>query len=967
MTVSRENSMKDFLIAGTDPDVVEWYERLPAIAEDLHFGLFEEDVVVFDTETTGFSPAKSDLIEIAALRMRGNEQIAEFHTFANPGSPIPEEITSLTGIVQKDVEGAPTPHEAVALFAEFVGESALVAHNADFDRSFIMKYAKAGQFAGVWLDSLPLSQIVLPRFKSHRLADLASAFSLSSPSHRAMDDTVALGQLWRILLAGLVTMTPGLAGRIAELSPEVNWPLRPLFKQAAQERPGIDFSLLESRKERTKPLALPPRLDADDVALSFSNDRVIDEAFSESGFVGSMYSGFEPREEQRAMAQEVAASLRQGDIRIIEAGTGVGKSMAYLVPAALGAQANSITMGVATKTNALMDQLMYHELPRLGEALGGLNYVALKGYDHYLCLRKLGHLARSNKDGSAKAIAKIAMLLHFTAQTSQGDIDSINVSWRLFPRSSILANPHDCLKKRCPFYPRLCYLHGARRAAASADIVVTNHALLFRDMETDNGILPPIRHWIIDEAHSVEGEARRQLSCSANSRNLDMAFFRITTNRGGVISSIRKKAPSLEGGNMLFNLTNDIENRIGNIHLVAADFFAQIAEIPSKEAHDLGSYRTVTSWISSEMRKGPHWEAVCKPGAKLTNDLKSLNGRLAHLITMLEQFEGEFANQLAELSTITMEIQSMIEALNLVLDGSNADYVYSIHINQSPPRESQALEAMRLDIGETLAAELYPNIRSLIYTSATVATGEREPFGHFMRATGLDRVEDKAVHAAQFASSYDFDHKMSILLPTNMHDPREAAYHDDLTKLLYDVHVAMGGSVLTLFTNRLEMEKQFEKLRPLLAEAGIEVIAQKLGQGTKTLRDKFVENKDLSLFALKSFWEGFDAPGETLRCVVIAKLPFARRDDPLSQEREARDSSAWFKHSLPEAIVELKQAAGRLIRNSTDCGWLVIADARLRTARYRESFLRAMPTHDIRVLPLNEIVRLMETSEPGLV
>ena len=552
MDVSREIQLDEFLIAGTDADVARMYRQLPEHARDLQFGLVEDEVVVLDTETTGLNPSSCSLLEIAAIRMRGNEFVDEFHTFVDPGHAVPEEITELTGITQADVTDAPSPREAVAALAEFAGNRNLVAHNAGFDRDFVMRQAEPGALPGEWVDTLALSQIVLPRLKSHRLVDLSAAFGLHAPSHRAMDDTICLGALWRILLAGIQAMTPGLAAAIAGLSPKTDWPLRPYFAQAALEHPGVDFSLRRNRTERTQASALPPRPDADEVPLSFCDEARIDGAFSPTGTLGAMYPGYEERPEQLAMAQEVAACLREGDIRVIEAGTGVGKSMAYLVPIAFGARENKVTMGVATKTNALMDQLVYHELPRLRDALGGdLSYVALKGYDHYLCLRKLEHAVRSHQDDECNVINMTATLLSFTAQTSQGDLDALNISWVRLPRADIQANANDCLKKRCPYFPRRCFLHGARRAATSADIVITNHALLFRDMQADNGILPPIRHWVIDEAHGVEGEARRQLSSSITSRELELELGRIVNPKSGITARVRKQADKLEGGVML--------------------------------------------------------------------------------------------------------------------------------------------------------------------------------------------------------------------------------------------------------------------------------------------------------------------------------------------------------------------------------------------------------------------------------
>lgn len=969
MVVSREIRLNEFLIAGTEDDVSNMYRQLPEHARELQFGLIEDEVVVLDTETTGLNPSSCSLLEIAAIRMRGGETVGTFQTFVDPGRAIPAEITELTGITQADIAGAPTPREAVEALAEFAGDCNLVAHNASFDQQFIMRQANPGELPGQWIDTLSLSQIVLPRLKSHRLLDLAAAFGLSTPTHRAMDDTVALGTLWRILLAGIQAMTPGLAARIAELSPQTDWPLRPYFAQAALEHPGVDFSLRRNRTERTQGTSLPPRPDADDIPLSFCDESRIDEAFSPTGALGSMYSDYEERQEQLGMAHEVASCLREGDIRVIEAGTGVGKSMAYLVPVAFGAHENKVTMGVATKTNALMDQLVYHELPRLNSVLGQeLSYIALKGYDHYLCLRKLEHMARADQGDNCDVISMIATLLNFTAQTSHGDLDALNISWVRLPRGDIQANANDCLKKRCPYFPRRCFLHGARRAATSADIVVTNHALLFRDMQADNGILPPIRHWIIDEAHGVEGEARRQLSSSITSRELEITLGHLSNPKSGIMARVRKRADKLEGGDMLYGVTADIENRIGQIQLVAAEFFTALTELPSPNARDRGSYNIVTVWISDEMRQGHAWRELCVPGTKLADLLWGLNGRLADLISMLEQFEGEFVNQLAELSGITANVKGAVDALRLILDGTDERYVTSLQIDRNPRYPMQALEAMRLDIGESLATDLYPQTRSLVFTSATLATAEREPFAHFLRATGLDRVTDKPVYTSIFASGYDYDHNMSVLLPSDMPEPNAPDYHEAFAQLLYEVHVAMGGSVLTLFTNRREMESFYRELKPRLANEGIDLIAQTRGTSTKSLRDRFLSDRSLSMFALKSFWEGFDAPGDTLRCVIIARLPFSRPDDPIAREREARDGrAAWGRYSLPEAVMDLKQAAGRLIRNSTDSGWLVLADARLQTKNYAKSFLRAMPTQDIRTLTISEIARLMETQEPGSV
>lgn len=968
MKESNDMRLNEYLIAGTDADVAELYGKLPQYAEEMRFGLVENEVVILDTETTGLDPTRSALIEIAAVRMAENDIVARFETFVNPGCSIPPEITELTGITTTDVQGAPSPREAVAQLAEFAESCDLVAHNASFDRDFIMRQAEPGAFGGAWVDTLALSQIALPRLKSHRLIDLVRAFGIPvMPSHRAMDDTLALARLWRILLAATQCMTPGLAAYIAGLSPQTPWSLRPYFSQAAQASPGADFSLKRIRSARTQPLVLPPREDADEVPLSFCDEAQVKAAFSPGGLVDAMYPSYEQREEQLEMAAEVAASLQAGDFRVIEAGTGVGKSMAYLVPLALGARDNKITMGVATKTNALMDQLVYHELPRLKRVFEHeLTYVALKGYDHYLCLRKLESMARNSEEDGVDVIQMIATLLNFTAQTSHGDLDALNLHWYGLPRAEIQANPHDCLKKRCPFFPRRCFLHGARRFASSADVVVTNHALLFRDMQADNGILPPIRHWVIDEAHSVESEARRQLSHAVTARDLEATLGRISNPRGGLCVQIRSQATKLEGAGPLHGITVDIDGRAERIRMLASGFFLQIKELDVSDDSGSGSYDLVTLWVNEQLRKSDEWQLLCTQGFALSDDLKGLTGRLSDLVSMLEQYEGSFASQIADLSSIASDLRSAAETLRLVLEGSDKSFVYSVHFDRNPNRTAEALEAMRLDIGETLVQEFYPQERSLIFTSATLATAEKDPFAHFLRATGLDRVVNKSVHTCILTSGYDYDRNMTVLLPSDMPEPNSPQYRREFARLLRELHVAMGGSVLTLFTNRREMEAFYRELKPLLAEDGIELVAQSRGSNAKALRDRFLADKDLSLFALKSFWEGFDAPGDTLRCVIIARLPFSRPNDPIMREREVRAGrTAWRRYALPEAVMDLKQAAGRLIRNSTDSGWLVLADARLQTKNYASSFLRAMPTSDIRTLTIDEIAQVMRSEEPG--
>ena len=385
-----------FLVPGTDEDIEASYRTLAERALTTTFG-FDDEIAVVDIETTGYDPDRDRIIELAAAIMRGPEIVGTFSMLVDPLVPIPSEITKLTGITDEMLAGQSSVESAVFRLVEFIGDRDIVAHNASFDRSFIERVAGRGALRGAWIDSLQVVRIGLPRLRSHRLTDLAAAFGVTpkDAAHRALPDVEALAAVWRIALVGLSDLPPGLLHRLTELEAEVVWPVRSVLSRvAAAAPPGSFFDLKETRRRRVAADKSEALHDAAEIECSCPLPAAVLSEFSEDGIAGRMYEGYEARAEQLEMAGAVLEAFGTRTHAAIEAGTGVGKSVAYLVPAALYSLENRVGVGVATKTNALMDQLVYHELPKLNAALGGeLRYVALKGYDHYPCLRKLERYA----------------------------------------------------------------------------------------------------------------------------------------------------------------------------------------------------------------------------------------------------------------------------------------------------------------------------------------------------------------------------------------------------------------------------------------------------------------------------------------------------------------------------------------------------------------------------------------------
>jgi ATP-dependent DNA helicase DinG len=379
------------------------------------------------------------------------------------------------------------------------------------------------------------------------------------------------------------------------------------------------------------------------------------------------------------------------------------------------------------------------------------------------------------------------------------------------------------------------------------------------------------------------------------------------------------------------------------------DFVKDLASLTGQSEYDAAEL-----WVTGATRETGPWGVVASTGASLAKRLEAMLTDGRELITLLEELGPEFTDGRADLVGLLSRLAEQRAGLVAVLDGEDEALVYSVELDRRRERDVEKLVAERLDVGEVLVDDLYPRVQSVVFTSATIATGES--FEHFAHSVGLDRLGDEAWRHLRLASSYDFERQMAVFVPTDMRLPAERGYLADLEALIESVHVSMGGSVLTLFTNRRDMEHLYAILEPRLERDGIALLCQKRGTSAKRLRDEFLADERLSLFALKSFWEGFDAKGDTLRCVIVPKLPFGRPTDPLAQEREQREGrTAWRRYTLPEAVIELKQAAGRLIRSKTDAGCLVIADSRVISKPYGRDFLAALPVADIERMPSDAV------------
>jgi ATP-dependent DNA helicase DinG len=546
----------------------------------------------------------------------------------------------------------------------------------------------------------------------------------------------------------------------------------------------------------------------------------------------------------------------------------------------------------------------------------------------------------------------LAQLIAWVSQAPWGELTALNLPLARRAQRAYAASAADCTRRKCGYYP-FCYLHGARRHAKSAHIVVTNHALLLRNSAAEGRILPPIRFWLVDEAHNIEAEARKQLTRVFDERELS-ATLRLLTGSRSLPARLLKSVTGLMATadqEKVEECAQTLRKELKQAVTLADTFFAYAQDLREyfgserDNAYSTDEQQALNLWIGAELRESASWGA-------LTNVGRTLYALLDATVKAGKDLQSWYSTGLAEAAApseftdfgaLLLDLEEQTETLALAISEPEENRVYSLHLSREWKGQSNALlEIAHLELGEQIAEEFLATTRSAIFTSATLAVGDS--FKRFVSATGLATLPNERWETLQLSSSYDLAALMRLFVPNNLPEPNDASWLSELQAFLNSVHTTLGGGVLTLFTSRRDLVACRDALAESLAATGLDVLAQDGVLSNRTLQERFVADHTSSLFATKSFWEGFDAGGDTLRCVIIPKLPFGRPDVPLARERNAvYGRSAWARYDLPDAILELKQAVGRLIRSSSDVGCVILADTRLLTKNYARRVIDSLP------------------------
>ncbi len=882
--------------------------------------------VAIDLETTGLNYRSDRITEIGLVYFSNGEVLKEYSSLVNPGRSIPPEVTDITGIDDEKVKDAPTFRSIADKVLEFIGNRYLCGHSVDFDFTFLnneLKRLKLEPIKNKRLDTASLSRLVLDGLSGYSLENVCRYLGVDlKNAHRALDDARACGYAADRMIPILNKYDRQLLARMAAFAPPS------VLKDILRIKSGSEPVLAIQGAVPVK----APKLKKTEETQPVSESE-IEAMFSENGRLSEIIKGYTFRECQLNMAKRVGEALNTGGHLITEAGTGTGKSFAYLIPSAIWTVKNSERVFVATRTRNLQDQLVNKEIPDLRKAAGEkLRYSVLKGRGNYICLNRWEKLI-NGKLGKVTARERFGFLpvMRWLHETSTGDIEELgqfNNNWFRRVWSLVSADYHGCSGRNCDWYNQ-CFLQNARKKAASSHIVVINHALFFSDLCSSASFLGKPGALIVDEAHHLESEGHRYLRVELDNRRVDTLAEDITS-----FSSVYVK----EGGKKFSGMIKKFRKN-------GTEF---LSEFSKRVILENGSDETAFA-----LGYGSDFKEKLQYYSGFTIAVKEIEDKLRDIITEYREKDLEDSDSFNELKKLVDRISQLRADITYLVAADTPDHVFWAEGNTD--KGWIKIIGVPLEIGDILSA-VWNDLPS-IHTSATLSIEGR--LDYFKMKTGLDKVE---TIEDVFDSPYDTGNVMRAVMDPGKR-PGEKEFENGIADIISFLMQELRKNTLVLFTSNDMMKKTADSIkeRRLLSD-DVQLLIQNLSGNRNLLIDKMNADENTLLFGTSSFWEGIDAPGKACEIVVIPRLPFSVPTHPLtkalSDKAEQEYGNSFTGFSLPEAVIRFRQGAGRLIRSHTDKGVLLVLDKRIAEKSYGRVFMNSVKGEFAVIKEKNELNRL---------
>ncbi|MFC4777603.1 ATP-dependent DNA helicase DinG [Paenibacillus sp. GCM10023252] len=938
---------------------------------------------VLDLETTGHTAADC-MIQVGLVVMNEELQVERtYSSFVRPDKLIPPFITQLTGIDDSMVADAPTLDEVLVELIPLLDDAVLVAHNVGFDAGFLnqaLDQCGYHAFAGRRLDTIELLRILYPTITSYQLGAVSEQFGVAHDQHhRADSDAMATALIFAESVRKLQELPLLTLQRIAMLldaGSDLAWFVQEQLLQV-ESQTTIDMNAyhyfnqfaLKAGEWMDEEPSLPSGTPSPIESMSFQQYlEAVTNNFKE------LFPTYEEREAQSTMFQEVFESLEAERHLLIEAGTGTGKSLGYLIPSLYYGIQQQKKVVVSTHTINLQEQLRGRDLPLLRSVLPfSFRASIFKGRGNYLCLRKFeSKINTRDMSSPMEDTLTAAQMVVWLGETETGDQEELNFGNKGADFWSTVASDADsCLNRSCPWFKR-CYYHRAKHEANIADVCITNHSMLFTDIRADHRLLPAYEHLIIDEAHHMEEVAGKHLGMQLSYYSLSSTMTRMyKDSRAGVLSALRFKlqdedddhqASWLETIDTVVPILGEIKEHWDKLF----EFLYSFAGT-SVEGGTEGAAQAVCRLKKDQLPSGFEYAVTAE---------ENLHGDLSRIIRMLDKICTDIKDRvetntvqglITDLNGAVRDMSRIRDDVRSFMKMDQAAAVYWIEANTTYRHRSVHIYAVPVDVSSQLQQYFFDQKDSIIMTSATLSV--QKSFQYACEQLGLTGMEESGrLKTVQLPSPFNYREQALVMIPRDFPQLKgahvDAKYVERLVASLAEAAAETKGRMLVLFTSYRMLRQVYDPLKEALAAADIGVLGQGIDSSNRTkLTRRFTQQPQSVLLGTSSFWEGVDLPGDVLTCLAIVRLPFQPPNHPLAEAKaellQLQKQNPFMKLSIPQAVIRFKQGFGRLVRTTSDRGIVLIYDTRVIDTYYGKHFLYSLPGPKIEHMHLDQMVPRM--------
>ncbi|MCD4817325.1 MAG: DEAD/DEAH box helicase family protein [Candidatus Cloacimonetes bacterium] len=911
--------------------------------------------VVLDIETTGFDFKENEIIEIGAVCYEKGKKISTFSKFIKPQKKVPLFIKQLTHITDEMLKSGESLTSVLPDLKTFIGNLPVICHNISFDIGFLNeKLSNCGisRITNKLFDTVELARIYLPFISNHKLTTVANYFEIDlSNAHRAIYDAQATAEVY-LKIIDFIENNINLRlnyqilqiAKIADINTDLVFFLDEIVKYqkkyALLRKTNSTFSYQSNNYINHKP-AKP-------------KENSVAEVFDKNGLFDNHLDNYEIRQGQIHMADAVENNFAKNEYLLIEAGTGVGKSFAYLVPAIMHSAREKEKVVISTNTKNLQEQLFFKDIPFVKECVTmPFSAVLLKGRRNYICEKKWQEISMDPvkliNSYDAQQFMNLFVWKEFTKTGDISENNSFNINRNSSIWKNLMADRHFCRGRKCSFFNR-CYLMDIRKKAEKSNLVVINHYLLLADLSSENSALGNYKNLIIDEAHNLPHIAPQELGLSLGYSDFN-SFFHMLFNKknrfqGGVISKLKsdtvKSAFGKSKQEVLLKKIEELILFLNDNSDIFKEFFREINNVV-KNRGSYGKFRIknledfpfITKYLNSIIQ---FW-------AKLSEKTMFLQEQLGDVSSKL--FVDHDVNS-DNLESVNMRIADFHEKLMSLYNPQMKDFSFWLSNFRTEDEKFPAgiLNYAPLNIQDIMNKTLYSNVESIVFTSATIAL--RGKFKYFSNRMGLNLLDDDLVQELVVESPFDYQKQAVVLIAGMLPAPQDKYFSPQSIQLIEKVvDIAKTGTMI-LFTSYKDLNNVYEELSDSFYRKNITLLAQGKGMSRSVLMQEFKKNKNSVLLGTNSFWEGVDIPGEALSLLILNKLPFLVPSEPIIEayiEKLNYEGKNSFMHfMMPNALLKYRQGFGRLIRNKTDRGMVLVLDNRIYTKKYGHYFKEIVPS-----------------------